>query len=216
MKQPQTIALTAILAVAVGMIGLNGVQGDLFTVNSASTTNGEVGMLGHVIVTHFDKDGNVQSYQQMDNTITVVGKNCAVNLIFGTGFANCTTPGLFANIALSDIASTHVDEDTSLSGECNGGANICGAGLDARNGAGVTVSASVVGIDGTDPIVEVSATFTKSVSGTTTMLAAGLFDDSSTESGNMFAAQDFGSGVAMGQDESIQVDWLITLAAPKS
>lgn len=213
MKQPQTIALAAILAVAVGMVGLNGVQGDLFTVNSASSTNGAVGMIGHIIVTHFDQDGNVLSYQQMDNTVTFTGKNCAAVLIFGVGAQTCSSPAAFAHIALSNSTVTAFDEDTTLSDECD---STCGTGLGARDGTGITVTSSTAGIDGTNPIVKISATFEKTSSGDTTMFSAGLFDTSGFETGNMFAAKDFLASVTIAQDESLQVDWLITLAAPFS
>jgi len=206
MKQPQTIALAAILVVAVGMVGLNGVQGNFLDSNNASSTNEGASMIGHVIVTHFDKDGAVIGYQQMDNTVTAVGKNCAANLVFGTNFANCGTPGVFDFIALSSAAATHGDEDTTLASECSS----CGSGLDTRLQG--TVTASTIGANGVDPIVLIRDTFTKGDSGTANIAAAGLFD--ALTNGNMFAAKNFTTSVTIDQNESLQVDWLITLAAP--
>ena len=216
MKQPQTLALTAILAVAVGMVGLNGVQGDLFASNTDVAGNEGAVMLGHVVVTHTDKDGNVLSYSQSDNVITFTGKNCAANLLFGTGFANCTAPAVFANIAVSPTALTGAavaDETTVLLNECALVAD-CGAGLETRNGAGITVSANLAGSNGVDPIVSISATFTKTDAVIDTIRSAGLFDASPTATGNIFAVQNFGTAVALDQFESLKVDWLITLAAP--
>lgn len=216
MKQPQTLALTAILAVAVGMVGLNGVQGDLFASNTDVAGNEGAAMLGHVVVTHTDENGNVLSYSQSDNVITFTGKNCAAVLIFGTGAQTCSGPAVFAHIALSPTALTGADvadETTVLLNECAIVAD-CGAGLETRNGAGITVSSSTPGSNGVDPIVSISATFTKTDITVDTIRSAGLFDAAPTATGKLFAVQNFGTAVALDQNESIKVDWLITLAAP--
>ena len=216
MKQPQTLALTAILAVAVGMVGFNGVQGDLFASNTDVAGQEGTAMLGHVVATHTDKDGNVLSYSQSDNVITFTGKNCAANLLFGTGFGNCTSPAVFANIAVSPTTLATVDiEDatTALLDECALVAE-CGDGLELRNGAGVTVAANTVGSDGVNAIVSISATFTKVDAVVDTIRSAGLFDTSAVETGNVFAVQNFGTAVPLDIDESLKVDWLITLQAP--
>ena len=217
MKQPQTLALTAILAVAVGMVGLNGVQGDLFASNTDVAGTEGAAMLGHVVVTHMDENGNVLSYSQSDNVITLVGKNCAAVLIFGTGAASCGSPAVFAHIALSPTTLTggQVDDQTTvLANECDPTTDDCGDGLEARNGAGITVGDSSTGANNADPVVSISATFTKTNTGSNTIGSAGLFDTGTLETGKLFAVQNFGSTVTLEQNESLQVDWLITLGAP--
>ncbi len=212
MKQPQIIALTAVLAVAVGMVGINGASGDIFGLNTSpdvSTSEGQA-YKGHVIVKHFDPEGNLLSYQQTDNLINVAGKNCGANLLFGTGFLNCTSPGAFVNIGLTTtLGGGFLETDTLLANECDGTTNVCGAGLDARQ-VGV-VTASQVAASGLDAIAQIQATFTMGSAGPTTINSAGLFDSTTPDTINMFAERQFSTGVALSQNDSIQVTWLITL-----
>ena len=213
MKQPQIIALTAVLAVAVGMVGINGASGDIFGLNTSpevSTYEGQA-YKGHIIVKHFDPEGNLLSYQQTDNLVNVAGKNCAANLLFGTDFANCASPGVFVNIALStNTGAGFVEGDTTLANECDTITDTCGAGLEARIAG--ALQADQVAATGLDAIAQIQATFTKTDAGGTSIPSAGLFDALTTETGNMFAERAFTSPVTLNQNDSIQVTWLITLA----
>jgi len=215
MKHPQTIVLTSILAVAVGMVGINGASGDIFGLNTSpevSTYEGQA-YKGHIIVKQFDSEGNLISYQQTDNLVNDAGKNCGANLLFGTGFLNCASPGTFVNIALStNSGAGFAKDDVSLLNECDTITDQCGAGLEARIAG--TVTADTVA-DDTVPqnaIAQIQATFTKTAGGATTINSAGLFDALATETGNMFAERAFSSGVTLNTNDSIQVTWLITLA----
>jgi len=212
MKQPQTIALTAVLAVAAGMLGFNGAFGDTFGFYSSPeiATNDEQAYKGHIIVKHFDAEGNLLSYQQTDNVITFTGKNCSANLLFGTSFANCTSPALFDDIAITQTAITPTDADTALAGECDGTTDVCGTGLDARQAGAVL--ADVIGSAGVNARAQIQATFNMASAGPTTINAAGLFDTTATEGGNLFALRAFSTGVALSNGDSLQVTWLITLA----
>ena len=213
MKQPQTIALTAVLAVAVGMLGFNGAFGDTFGFYSSPeiATNDGQAYKGHIIVKHFDAEGNLLGYQQTDNVVTFTGKNCSANLIFGTTFANCASPALFDDIAITTNAlAGATDADTTLANECDGTTDICGSGLDARQVG--TVSADTVGAAGVDAIAQIQATFTMGSAGPTSIAGAGLFDATATETGNMFALRAFSSAVPLSLNDSLQVTWLITLA----
>ena len=211
MKQPQIIALTAVLAVAVGMVGINGAFGDIFGLSNdpeVSTYEGQF-LQGHIIVKHFDAEGNLISYQQTDNLVNDAAKNCGANLLFGTNFGNCTAPAVFDDIALStNTGGTFAEDDISLLNECDGSGTVCGAGLDARKLGAVT--ASVVAATPTDAIAQIQVTFTKNAGGAVTIASAGLFD--APTSGNMFAERAFSSGVTLNINDSIQVTWLITLA----
>ena len=215
MKQPQTIALTAVLAVAVGMIGINGASGDIFGLdnNPEVATDGQA-YLGHMTIKHYDSENNLLSYQQTDNVVTFTGKNCAANLLFDNTLGSCTTPAVFDDIAISldDLLGVGEDDDgaTVLAGECDGTTDVCGAGLDARM-AGV-VTFQTVGADNVDAIVDIDATFTKTGGGAVTINSAGLFDVLTTESGNVFAVRPFSTGVAMISGDSLAVTWSITLS----
>ena len=209
MKQPQTIALTAVLAVAAGMVGFNGAFGDTFGFNSSPeiATNDEQAYKGHIILKHFDAEGNLLSYQQTDNVVTFTGKNCSANLIFGTGFANCTTPLVFDKIALStDTGAGFTDAGTTLVGECI--TATCGAGLDARLAGPVT--ASTIGAAGVNAVVQIQQTFLSASGVGPTIASAGLFD--ALTAGNMFAHRGFTPTVVVNNGDSIQITWLITLA----
>ena len=210
MKHPQIIVLTSILAVAVGMVGINGASDDVFglTNNPDVSTYEGYAYQGHIVVKHFDSEGNLVSYQQTDNLVNDAGKNCSANLLFGTSFANCTSPTLFDDIALSTNDGTgFLAADTFLANECDGTPD-CGTGLNARLAG--TVSADTVASAGGSAVAQIQATFTKTAGGAITIESAGLFD--ATTSGNMFAERAFSSGVTLNTNDSIQVTWLITLA----
>lgn len=213
MKQPQIIALTAVLAVAVGMVGINGAFGDIFGLSNdpeVSTYEGQF-LQGHIIVKHFDAEGNLISYQQTDNLVNDAAKNCGANLLFGSGFGSCSSPALFDDIALStNTGGTFAEGDTSLLNECNGGSTTCGTGLDARQAG--TVTQDTLAATPTDAVAQIQATFTKTAGSGITISSAGLFDATATETGNMFAERAFSSGVTLNINDSIQVTWLITLA----
>jgi len=208
--------LTAILAVAVGMLGFNGAFGDTFGFYSSPeiATNDGQAYKGHIIVKHFDAEGNLLGYQQTDNTVTFTGKNCSANLIFGTGFAICASPALFNDIAISldTLLDAGEADDTAivLAGECDGTTDVCGAGLDGRQIG--SISADTVAAAGVDAIAQIQATFQKTDAGSITIESAGLFDATATETGNVFAVRAFSVGVILAQNDSLQVTWLITLA----
>ncbi len=215
MKQPQTIALTAVVAVAVGMIGINGAFGDIFGLdnNPEVATDGQA-YLGHITIKHYDSGNNLISYQQTDNVVTFTGKNCAANLIFDNTLGSCASPAVFDDIAISldDLLGVGEDDDQAivLAGECDGTTDVCGAGLDARQAG--TVTFQTVGADNVDAIVDIDATFTKTAGGAVTINSAGLFDIVTTESGNVFAVRPFSTGVAMITGDSLAVTWSITLS----
>lgn len=209
MKQPQIIVLTAILAVAVGMVGINGALGDTFGFDSSPeiATNDGQAYKGHIILKHFDAEGNLLAYQQTDNVITFTGKNCASNLVFGTGFGACATPLVFDKIALSTNAGAgFTDADTTLPGECI--TATCGAGLDLRLVGPVT--AQTIASTTVDAVVQIQQTFS-STSGVGPVIAsAGLFD--ALSGGNLFALRGFTPTVTVNNGDSIQITWLITVA----
>ena len=210
MKQHPIIALTAVLAVVVGMVGITGAPGDIFGLNTSPdvSTYEAQAYKGHIIVKHFDPECNLIAYQQTDNLINDVGKNCAANLLFGILFANCTTPAVFDKIALSTSDGSGFNQtDTTLINECDGTPD-CGTGLNARV-TGI-VSASTVDAFPANAVAQIQETFTKTGGIAITIESAALFD--ATTGGNMFAERAFIRGVTLSTNDSIQVTWLITLA----
>lgn len=216
MKQPKTIGLLAAIALTVGIVGISGTSANIFGIvdsQKASTTE-STGFSGHIIAVVTDADGNIKAYRQTDNIIVNAGRNCAADLVFGTGFGGCTGEAAFDKVALSDntIASAAAT-DTTLTGECDGTPD-CGTGLNARV-TGTVASSSpgqlASGTSGaaTDAITKITATFTKTAGSTVTINSAGLFD--ATTNGNMFAEKAFSSGVPLSANDQLTVTWLITL-----
>jgi len=215
MKQPQTIALTAVIAVAVGMIGINGASGNIFGLdnNPEVATDGQA-YLGHITIRHLDPEGNLKSYQQTDNVVTFTGKNCAANLLFDNTLGSCGSPTFFDDIAISLDTLLDVGENDDsaivLAGECDGTTDVCGAGLDGRQAGTVTLPTPAAA--GVNAIVDIDALFTKTGGGPVTIESAGLFDTTPFETGNVFAVRPFSTGVSMISGDSLAVTWSITLS----
>ena len=76
MKQTK-LALSAVMIVAVGLIGTNFVTGSEMTELETFGANLDSGSVyGHVTVVHSDPSGNILSYAQTDNLVANAGKNC--------------------------------------------------------------------------------------------------------------------------------------------
>ena len=68
MNRTKTIALFAgIFAIAMTTIGLSGISASPMIMASASQSNEDVGMLGHVEYILYDSDMNIKTYLQTDN-----------------------------------------------------------------------------------------------------------------------------------------------------
>ncbi len=196
------MGLFGIVAIAVGMVGINGVNANIFGVADTpkSTSDEKTSLLGHIIVTVRDPEGNIKAYRQTDNLMTDKGRNCSANLLFGTGFGNCTTPLAFQYIAVTNSSFTPAAGDTTLTGEQTNG------GMARAQGS---VSANQVA-NGGSAIAQIAKTFTYTGTGSRTVSAAGLFDASS--GGNMFAEKAFGSSVTLNTNDQLTVQWQITLS----
>ena len=203
MNHLKTMGLLGIVAIAVGMVGINEVSANPLAVSdSAKSNSGEKStFLGHIIVTVRDQEGNIKAYRQTDNIVTAGGHNCAANLLFGTAFANCTGPATFQYIGLTNATFTPAAGDTTITNEqVNGG---------MQRQAG-TISAAQVATSGTNSaIAQIAKTFTYSGTSSRTVSGSGLFDASSA--GNMFADHTF-STVTLNTNDQLTVQWQITLS----
>jgi len=85
-------------------------------------------ILGHIVFTVTDADGNLIHYQQTDNVVTDKGNECALRNLLGTmttsnGVAKCPAPDTaktFNKIAFGDGAGVAVVADTDLKGTQTG------------------------------------------------------------------------------------------------
>lgn len=203
MNHLKTMGLFGIVAIAVGMVGFNAVNANPAGVadDVKSNTGEKSTFLGHIIVTVRDPEGHIKAYRQTDNIVTAIGHNCAANLLFGTGFANCTGPATFQYIALTNSSITPGAGDTTLTGEqVNGG---------MQRQAGTITAAQVATVSPNVAIAQIAKTFTYTGTSSRTVDASGLFDASST--GNMFADHTF-STVTLNTNDQLTVQWQITLS----
>ena len=193
------------VAIAVGIVGINSVSANTFGVADTQSNSGEkTALLGHIILTVRDSQGNIKEYAQTDNVVTATGHNCAANLLFGTGFANCSSPAVAKYIALSSstTAGNYNASATALTSELstNGLQRVAG-----------TLTANQVATGGTNTaIAQLANTFTYSGGSAQTVGGAGLLDAAS--SGNLFADRQFGSSVTLNTNDQLTVQWQISLS----
>ena len=90
MKQTK-LALSAVMIVAVGLIGTNFVTGsEMIGQEKFDALSNSNAVYGHLIIVHSDPDGNILSYIQTDNEVAAIGLDCMAALVFGgTAGSNC-------------------------------------------------------------------------------------------------------------------------------
>ena len=207
MKQ-QSIALTAIIAVAIGFTGIsvfadNASQPELSDMEQLAV---ESGIYGHMEVVQKNSEGDVIAYRQTDNVVTTQGKECAVTILFANADVatnNCPItayPAKFDYIQLIN-AGTPVAGDTQAA---FAGTNVSALGLTI---AQCTVANTGGAGSGS---VTCSKTFTagSGVSGAT--VTGAYLKDSATPT-SIFAGNTFTS-VSMSEADTLAVTWTLTLS----
>ena len=227
MKQ-EKLALSAVMIVAVGLIGTN------FITYSAMTEQEEFGALsssnniyGHITIVHSDPDGNILSYIQTDNVVGLIGKSCLSELVFGGHATTCDTEVTgnlntnFTTIALFD-GETFRDSinATGLNNLLGAGTLVNVAGLTIRNGGqGVTVTESSVPVSGgIGSKTDIAKTFTAGVNVAGQVVdGAALFNNGTGVGGGesptaVLAAQVFTQGsVTLNESDTLLITWTIEL-----
>lgn len=213
MNRTKTIALfTAVFAVTVGILGMNGLSATSFGIIPATTsTAGEAqGLLGHVTYILSDENGNIKSYLQSDNIVTTRGQNCATQMLFGNTTAplaaSCidatgATTG-FNQIAIGNATtSTVAATDTALA--------VNGGGLEIKRSQGTTTFATSQAI-----ITSPSFVFNAASDNTagTTVTQSGLFDGATVGAANSNLFADQAISIAVGSTDTLVVTWTITLS----
>ena len=148
-----------------------------------------VSLTGQVKITHFDKTGKIISVEEHKNLIVDTGLEYMAKLLNGVS----TSP--FEYIALG------TDNTAAESGDTGLGAETSAAGLARAQGTGSYVS---------DYKAFLSHTFTNTSGGTVALEEAGLFD--AAVAGNMLAHRVFTSTKNIADDESILIEWTITVS----
>jgi len=209
MKQTK-LALSAVMVVAISLTGIVGFATGIESVADELPRMGEpAGFLGHITLVHSDSDGNILSYAQTDNRIVNEGKNCAMELLFGTtGAGDCaataTSGDLFDFIGLTDTQSFGYGTNASSLNA----ADITGSGLDPAIGTVQNFVAAVgadYGSSSTGASVDIDKTFTATATQATD--GAILYNGANDA---VFAGQKFTS-VTLNNLDTLQVTWTITL-----
>ena len=207
-----TIGMFAAIVFAVGMVGINFSDGQLNLQDKtpASTIDG-AGILGHIEIIHKDDQGNIKSYQQTDNAIVNDGRNCVAMLLFGPNIGcdagSATGLGKYTVIGLGNT--------TSLAGSTTIKAlptEINDNGITRTTGTlGTFTNATANGASATQRI---SATFTWNGGTTNTVLAAGLFNSTSTTLAEYetFALKNFPNSVVLSTGDQLTVNWDISIS----
>ena len=204
MKQAK-LALSAVMIVAVGLIGTNFVTGSEMTEQEkfyAYVDSSPV--YGHITIIHSDPDGNILAYAQTDNVVTDEGKDCMAERLFGgsagSACAATSTTDAFNTIGLFN-GQTFAAGDTA-SGKA--AALITASGLAIGDGV-ATPTQNAAASTPTGAKADITKQFT---AGTTqTVDGAGLYNVGADA---LFAGQTFGS-VTLNNLDTLDVTWTITL-----
>ena len=203
MKQTK-LALSAVMMVAVGLIGTNFVTGSEMTEQEKFGTISDSGQVyGHITIVHSDPDGDILSYVQTDNLVALDGKDCLAELVFGgTAGASCdaTTGNVFNTIALFNGQS--FPATMNATGLLT--VDITTGGLEIIDGV-ATPTENAAATGGTGSKSDIAKTFTAEA--TQTVDGAVLFN-SSTDA--VLAGQTFTS-VTLNNLDTLAVTWTITL-----
>ena len=227
MKQ-EKLALSAVMIVAVGLIGTNFVTGlDMTEQEKFDALSSSNNVYGHITLVHSDPDGNILNYIQTDNVVGIFGKACLSELVFGDHASLCDATAdsntEFTTIALFNGETFTDTVNATLLNNILGSGNIVNVpGLTLRNGGqGVTVAVATSG----DPVsggqgskTDISKTFTAgvNVAGQVVDGAALLNNGTGNTPGEnptaVLAAQVFTQGsVTLNESDTLLITWTITL-----
>ncbi|NDB88942.1 MAG: hypothetical protein EB149_06485 [Thaumarchaeota archaeon] len=242
-KLTKVALCSAIFAVSMGVLSLNGFSGLPLATASQQTTSGFMPMLGHVEYTVKNSEGLVTAYYQGDNKIVDGGDRCAAAKLFNsdassasnfqcaiTGGSAWTGPG-FAYIGIGNGTSAIVDTSDSIGapalntvGEM---ARVQGTVTATTNTQGVVVTITNSGHPFAFKSGVANQNATGATSTTNVIKQAGLFN--STGSGNtgsatshttafgansrMFAAQDLSPQVTVSNGDTLTVTWTVTIGS---
>jgi len=221
MKQTK-LALSAVMIVAIGLIGTNFVTGSEMTEQEKlGVISNSNNIYGHITIVHSDPDGNILNYIQTDNLVGLSGKSCISELIFGQHSTTCEI-GAGPNTNFTTIALFDGETFTTLINATQSNdllqRDVTAAGLTVRNGGqGVAVSQSSAPVDGgIGSKTDIAKTFTAGVgvSGQVVDGAALMNNGTGLVNGEeptaVLAAQTFNS-VTLNESDTLLITWTIEL-----
>jgi len=206
MKSNQRLVLSsAVIGVALSILGI-GFSGMSFGSAETSTTSESGGMLGHIILTVYDPNGNVKTYLQTDNLVIDQGEACAVKRVFletASGSADCggSTTGEFNVIALGTGSAAAGNNDVSLQTET------VAAGLARAAASSVTITDDSSGTAGA--IATLTKAFTNTSGGSVSIAESAITNSTTAAGDGMFARQTF-TAIPVANSDTLTVTWNIT------
>ena len=219
--EQRKLALSAVMIVAVGLIGTNFVTGlDMTGQEKFDALSSSNQIFGHITIVHSDPDGNVLTYIQTDNIVAAIGKDCMAELVFGEhGTTNCAASNTeFTTIALYDGFSFPITMNTTGTPNVLDDV-ITAAGLTIRDGGqsvAVTEDAAAETTATPDGAkTDIAKTFTAGVGVTQTVDGATLLNNGTggPDSGPpdaVLAGQNFVS-VTLNESDTLLITWTIEL-----
>ena len=218
MKNATNIGMLTAMVFAVGMVGINFSDGSFAlqdNTSDASVMDSGSAILGHIEVIHADSEGNILSYQQTDNAIVNVGKNCLARAMFGTQTAtddhSCTdtTPGPYNIVGIGNGTTLVVNGDDTTSVALVG--EVDDNNMERGDAVVTVVETQSSSTDDENSITTISAVFTLNGMDGNAVTQAGLFNQTGTALDSVFALKDFPNTVTMNDNDVLTVNWAITI-----
>ena len=205
MKQYQSLGLVAVMAVVAGLTGVTALGDFSFVENDASSMNTNVPIMGHVIITVTDNEGNIKNYMQTDNIITEDGKMCVGELLFDPGTNGCPDSAtVFDDIVLS---SASFPDTAATAGLTNSGFTPQLVGSLAEFSSTAVTEAVAASGSTTGARIDLAHTFSYTGGSSQTVTSAALMNTANS----VFAIKDFPSAVSLNNGDDLTVTWQITL-----
>jgi len=207
------LAISAVMIVAVGLVGTNFVTGlEMTPDDKMNAFVKSSSVYGHVTTIHSDPTGQILSYTQGDNVVTREGKDCIVERLFSnTAGGDCnagSTTDFFTFIGLTNSSGNGFAEDPTLGTNATDTNGLVARDLE-RDGLEPQVATGFVftpAAGSTGAKMAISKTFTATTDGNP-VTGAILYNEAVDA---VFSAQKFAS-VTLNTADTLAVTWTITL-----
>jgi len=192
-----TYAIGAIVAAFVLVIGM--VAGSTSLTTMSVSSQDPMQMSGHVILTLADADGDIKAYRQTDNIIVRDGMDCSADLLFGdfTGNGLCSVAAFFTSIAIGSSDAALDISQAGLTTEVTSSTPARAGVLDAELAATVSDGAKKT-VKG---VFSIGAGFD--------VKEVGLFDSSTSNSGNMFSRLLINPSIPVLSGDSVTITYVV-------
>lgn len=217
MKENQRWIIFGTVLIAAGLLGGYGLSKSYLVPTETVKPLANAGFItGHIELVAKDKDGNIKAYRQTDNLIVNNGQNCAAKALFslltvtqnsGVGLCTGAVTKPFTVIAIGTGSTAANKADVGLGTESSGG-GLSRSQIDTAIVWSNSTGSSTTNTNSAQVVLQ--KTFTLS-SGSATITESGLFNDTATATGGLFARQTFtGIGLTTVGD-ALTVKWTVQI-----